>query len=362
MARRIHYRRCPAIFLVRMLLCEPIHYRKVGWQNSTGGAIHISCMSVLPRKGFRNMYTRRDFGKVAISALSLAGLRGAKLSSTVGGVRLGAISYCFRGLSRPSDGDYIDTIVKACVECGVGNVELTSVMVEPPNTLPGGGRVPPDTPENRQMREELRKWRLSEPLSRFKEIRNKFDDAGINLFAYVMTFAEDFPAEEIEAVFHQTKALGAGIIGTNQTTVGLGPKLAPYAEKYKIDLSFHNHAMVDNPNEVASVQSFEKLFAMSKRFKANLDIGHFVAGNNDPVVFIEQHHDRITHIHLKDRKRNNGPNMPWGDGETPLKPVLRLVKEKHYPIYCIIEYEYKGTGTPIEETKKCMGFIKQVLA
>jgi sugar phosphate isomerase/epimerase len=308
------------------------------------------------------MYTRRDFGKASVAGLSVAGLWGAKLSSTVGGVRLGAISYCFRGLPRPTDGDYIDTIVKACVECGVGNVELTSVMVEPPNTLPGGGRVPPDTPENRKMREELRKWRISAPLSRFKEIRKKFDDAGTNLFAYVMTFAEDFPDEEIDAVFQQTKALGAGIIGTNQTTVGMGPKLVPYAERYKIDLSYHNHAMVDNPNEVASVQSFEKLFAMSKRFKANLDIGHFVAGNNDPVAFIEQHHDRITHLHMKDRKRNNGPNMPWGEGETPLKPVLRVVKEKHYPIYGIIEYEYKGTGTPIEETKKCMEFMKQVLA
>lgn len=308
------------------------------------------------------MPTRRDFSKAAVSGLSLAALWGAKLNSTVAGVKLGAISYCFRGLPRSPDTDYIDTIVKACVECGVGNVELTSPMVEPPNTLPGGGRVPPDTPENRKMREELRKWRLSAPMSRFKEIRKKFDDAGINLFAYVMTFAEDFPDEEIDAVFQQSRALGVNIIGTNQTTVGMGPKLVPYAEKYKMDLSYHNHAMSENPNEVASPESFEKLFAMSKRFKANLDAGHFVAGNNDPIAFIEQHHDRITHIHMKDRKRNNGPNMPWGEGETPVKQILLLLKEKHYPIYAIVEYEYKGTGTPIEETKKCMDFMKQVLA
>lgn len=308
------------------------------------------------------MYTRRDFGKAAVSGMTAARLWGAKLNSTVGGVRLGAISYCFRGLPRPAGGDYIDTIIKASVECGVGNVELTSVMVEPANTLPGGGRVPPDTPENLKMRDDLRKWRLSTPLRRFKEIRKKFDDAGINLFAYVMTFAEDFPDNEIDVVFQQTKALGAGIIGTNQTTVGMGPKLAPYADKYKIDLAFHNHAMVDNPDEVASVQSYEKLFGMSNRFKANLDVGHFVAGNNDPVAFIEHHHDSITHLHMKDRKRNNGPNMPWGEGETPLTPVLRLVKDKHYPIYCMVEYEYKGAGTPIEETKKCMEFMKQALA
>jgi sugar phosphate isomerase/epimerase len=313
------------------------------------------------------MHTRRDFGKIALSTAAVAAplsmLRGAaRINSTVDGVKLGAISYCFRAMPRPQGADYIDIVVKACVECGVGYLELTSPMVEPANTLPGGGRVPPDTPENRKMRADLRQWRLAEPLSRFKEIHKKFDDAGIDVFAYVMTFAEDFPNEEIDVVFRQARALGVNIIGTNQTTVGMGPKLVPFAEKYKMTLSFHNHAKSGDPNEVASPESYEKLFAMSKYFKANLDIGHFTAGNNDGIAFIEKHHDRITHMHLKDRKRNDGPNMPWGEGETPLKQALQLIKEKHYPIYCIIEYEYKGAGTPIEETKKCMAYMRAALA
>ena len=292
------------------------------------------------------MYSRRDFGKIACFTLSASVLRAAKINSTAGGVKLGAISYCFRALPRKPDADYIDTVVAACVECRVGNVELTSPMVEPPNTLPGGGRVPPHTPENKR-RDELRKWRLSTPMSRFQEIRKKFDDAGLN--------------EEIDVVFRQARALGVSIIGTNQTTVGMGPKPVPYAEKYKMDLAFHNHAKSGDPNEVASPQSYEKLFGMSKRFKANLDIGHYTAGNNDAVAFIEKHHDRITHLHLKDRKRTDGPNMPWGEGETPVKECLLLLKQKHYPIYAIIEYEYKGMGTPIEETRKCMEYAKRVL-
>ena len=309
------------------------------------------------------MHTRRDFGKLALGGLAATALDGAaRTNSTVGGVKLGAISYCFRGLPRTPDADYIDTVIKACLECGIGNVELTNPMVEPVNTLPGGGRVPPDTPDFRKQREELREWRLAGHFDRFKEIRKKFDDAGINLFAYVMTFAEDFPDDEIDVIFKQAQALGVSIIGTNQTTVGMGPKLVPYSEKYKIDLAFHNHAKSGDPNEVASVASYEKLFGMSKRFKANLDIGHFTAGNNDAVAFIEQHHARITHLHLKDRKRNDGPNMPWGEGETPLKPALLTLKQKHYPIYALVEYEYKGNGTPIEETKKCMEFMKQALA
>jgi sugar phosphate isomerase/epimerase len=309
-----------------------------------------------------NSYSRRDFGKIALSGLAVSPLWGASINSTVSGVKLGAITYCFRSLPRTPNADYIDTIIQAFVECRIGFAELTSPMVEPTNTLPGGGRVPPDTPENRKMRNDLRQWRLSEPLTRFREIRKKFDDAGITLMGYVNTFAEDFPDEEIDVVFRQAQALGVNIIGTKQTTVGMGPKLVGYADKYKVDLAFHNHAMSENPNEVASPESFEKLFAMSKRFKANLDIGHFTAGNNDGIAFIEKHHARITHMHLKDRKKNNGPNMPWGEGETPLKQALMLIKEKHYPIYCIIEYEYRGSGTAIEETKKCLDYMKRVLS
>src|SRR5690349_110 len=163
--------------------------------------------------------SRRDFGSVTITGLTFSALATAKVNSTVGGVKLGAISYCFRGLPRTPGTDYIDTVVKACLDCGVGYVELTSPMVEPPTTLPGGGRVPPDTPENWKAREEARKWRLTTPMDRFKEIRKKFDDAGISLIGYVMTFAEDFTYDEIQAVFLQAHALGVGIIGTNQTTV-----------------------------------------------------------------------------------------------------------------------------------------------
>lgn len=74
--------------------------------------------------------THRDFAKAAITGLPIAGLFGAKLNSTVSGLKLGAISYCFRSLPRTPDTDSIDTLIKACRECGVANVELTSPMVE----------------------------------------------------------------------------------------------------------------------------------------------------------------------------------------------------------------------------------------
>jgi hypothetical protein len=54
--------------------------------------------------------------------------------------------------------------------------------------------------------------------------------------------------------------------------------------------------------------------------------------------------------------------MPWGKGDTPIKPVLTLLKEKKYPIRAFVEYEYQGADTPIEEVKKCMTFMRKALA
>jgi sugar phosphate isomerase/epimerase len=309
--------------------------------------------------------SRRQFGYLTLGTMAAAAMRSARLAAidtTIGGVRVGAISYCFRSIPRPSGGDYMDTIIDAFRQTGLGICELESARVEPEPAIAGGGRIPPTiTSEYTQRRDELRDWRLTVPMDRFSEIRTKFQRAGIELFGYVFTFAEDATDQEIDRTFLAAKTLGVHVIGTNQTRIPLGRRLASYADKYDIDVSWHNHAMVENPDEVASVDSFKHLFSMSKRFKANLDIGHFVAGNNDPVAFIRQYHERITHLHLKDRRRNNGPNQPWGQGETPVAETLRLLQKEKYPITAVIEYEYMGAAPAIQEVKNCVEFIRTTL-
>jgi sugar phosphate isomerase/epimerase len=100
---------------------------------------------------------------------------------------------------------------------------------------------------------------------------------------------------------------------------------------------------------------------MSDWFKVNLDIGHFSAAGFDPVAYLKEHHARVTHLHIKDRKKDNGPNEPFGEGDTPIKPVLALLKETGYPIPALVEYEYKGSGTPVEEVNKCLDYMKAAL-
>jgi len=209
-------------------------------------------------------------------------------------------------------------------------------------------------------REELRKWRTTVSLDYFKGIRKKFDAAGINLYGYNYSFNDSFTDEEIDRGFDMAKALGVKII-TASTTLPVAKRVVPFAEKHKMIVAMHGHSNLTDPNQFAKPESFAAAMAMSKYFKVNLDIGHFTAANYDAVDYIQKNHENIVLLHLKDRKKDEGPNVPWGEGDTPIKQVLLLLKEKKWPVPAFIEYEYKGTGTSQEEVKKCYDYCKQVL-
>ena len=302
-----------------------------------------------------SVYTRRGFAKIAVAGLPLAAAL-AKINSKVSGVQIGVQSYSYR--DRP-----LDAAIKAMVEDGLGECELFSPHIEP-GGLPrpqGGGRGSANNPARLKEREDLRKWRLTVPLDEIKAVRKKFDDAGINLFAFNISFRDDFTDPEIERGFQMAQALGVKVI-TASSTVSVMPRVVPFAEKYNITVGVHGHNNVSDPNEFATPESFAKAMALSKSIGVNLDIGHFTAANFDAVAYIEQHHDRITNLHLKDRKKNDGANLPFGEGDTPIKQVLQLLKQKKYNIPANIEYEYKGTDDAAVEVKKSFDYCKRALA
>jgi sugar phosphate isomerase/epimerase len=102
----------------------------------------------------------------------------------------------------------------------------------------------------------------------------------------------------------------------------------------------------------------------------NLDIGHFTAANYDAVDFITKHHDRITNLHIKDRRKDHGPNVfPWGTGDTPIKPVLQLLKKNKYPFPANMELEGFNQYTAAQNNmsvvdlgKQCFAYLKTCLA
>jgi sugar phosphate isomerase/epimerase len=302
------------------------------------------------------MYTRREFGQLTIASLALP-LTGRFAETRVGGVRLGVQTYSFRELPRAADTDHVDVIIAAMTDCGLSECELFAPQVEPQFGPPGRG-----TQESRQQnRDRLRAWRLETPIDHFRRVRKKFDAAGISVYAYNYSFSADMTDEEIDRGFEMTRALGASII-TASTNLSIAKRVVPFATKHQMIVAMHGHSNRTDPNEFCTPESFAAAMNMSSRFKINLDIGHFTAADFDAVAYIREHHASITNLHLKDRKKHEGDNVPWGEGDTPLRDVLLLLKKEKWPIPAYIEYEYRGKDSPIEEVRKCFQFVKQALA
>lgn len=308
---------------------------------------------------------------------------GGKIDSVVSGVHLGSSTYSFRDIPHVAGGDAVDPVIAALTTCGAGEIELFAPTIEPAGPArpagpppggprPGGAPMDPEaraaamraranSPEVLKAREDLRQWRISTPMSHFHGVAKKFTDAGIKIDAYTMNYRNDFTDEEIDKTFEQAKALGTNVIATS-TQMDMAKRLVPFAEKHKIIVSLHGHSNTRDPQEFSSPETFQKGTEMSKYFKINLDIGHFSAAGFDPVAYINEHHASITHLHMKDRKNNDGANISWGEGDTPIKQVLVLLRDKKYPIPALVEYEYRGTGTSTEEVKKCMEYMRNALA
>ena len=264
------------------------------------------------------------------------------IDSTFHGVLIGVQSYSFRDR-------LLDGAVQAIADVGIGSCEFASGHLE------GGFGGSP-----KKDREELRQWRLSVPLDEFEAVGKKFRDAGIDVYAYNYNFKDDFTDAEIERGFEMAQAIGAKVI-TASANVSTASRIDRYAKKYKMRVGMHNHSNI-RENEFATPDDFDRARRGNSDYIAiNLDIGHFTAANFDAVDYLDKHHDDILTLHIKDRKRDQGANVPFGEGDTPIREVLALLREKRSKIPANIEYEYDGDDT-VEEVRKCFDYCRQALA
>ena len=318
-------------------------------------------------------FTRRDLGKVALASVPLCKAFGAKrIDSKFGGVQIGAITYSFNRIASPDP----EAIIKAYVEIGLGEAELMSNHCEalagaPAMPMfgrgPGGGRAPL-TPEQQAERQaaidKLAKWRASTSAKTWKAVTKKFNDSGIDVALLCYNMQDSMKDEDIEYGFGMAKGLGVKGI-TTSTTLTMAKRIAPVADKHKLLVGYHGHDATNDPNQTATLESYDTLMSYGKYNGINLDIGHFTAAGYDAVAFIKQHHDKITNLHIKDRKKNHGPNVAvWGTGDTPMKEVLQLLKAEKYgfPANLELEYPIPPDSNIVAEAKKCLAYVKSCLA
>jgi sugar phosphate isomerase/epimerase len=362
--------------------------------------------------------SRRQLGSFALSALSgLTLLRQGPWSSVAAqlpsskalGVRFSVISYSFRQISyNPED------VVKGMLYLGLDDLELEQSFFEPylgaprdptgggqpagvgtvppggpfgdtatnpPAAGPGGGRGPagstagrgrrgePLTPAEEarraSARAELRKWRMSPPTAKIRALRAMFDEAkiSVSLVKFPQLGGVEMTDEEIHYCFQFAKAMGARAL-TCEPPLSQTKRLAKFADQHDMVVGFHNHSNVTSVEAFGRTGAWEQAFFYSPKFWANVDVGHFTAGNGfPPTEFIREYHHRITSLHLKDRKIN-GPNVPWGQGDTPLTEILRLLKRERYNIPATIELEYPipEGSTVMDELARCVKFCRDAVA
>ena len=313
------------------------------------------------------MPTRRDFTKLALSSLPgaafLPGLASAadKPNSKVAGVQIGLnVPYSFGDPSMSGE----DVLAK-CVGLGISGVELRTQPVETFLGLPAElstAKKPknaPKEPEVPNKAEKLRQWRKSVSLDKAKDFRAMYENAGVLIEVVKVDGIFKMADEEIDYAFALAKALGGRAISTEISHEEKELKrLGTFADKHQFMVGYHGHSST-------TPEHWELAFSLAKYNGANVDLGHFVAWNNtSPVPFITKYHDRVTHVHLKDRKFNNGPNTQFGQGDTPIAEVLRLLRDNKWPIQATIEFEYMvpSSSDRMTELGKVIQFCRDALA
>ena len=368
-------------------------------------------------------YTRREFGKLALTGVPAALMVGsagsllraqAKPNSLFGGVQIGAITYSYRSMPDQS----AEATLKYVVDSGISAIELMGGPVEsfagapvaagrgggagrgagergaraggPPAVAPppamsgmwngqpcalpregrrdgGGGRgrgqqTPEQQAAQQEQADKIKAWRTSVSMDAFKKLRRMYNDAGVTIYAWKQ-LSTNMSDEEFEYIFDVAEALGC-----THTTLELPTdeaqlkRIGDFAVKKKVYAAYHTHAQ-------GSMTAFDRAFALSKGNMANVDFGHWVAAENPggtPMQFLEKHHARISSFHLKDRTtpKNCALNLPWGTGETPIQPILQLVKRNKWKMPASIEFEYaipEGSDA-VAEVRKCVQFCRTALA
>jgi len=315
--------------------------------------------------------SRRDFGKVALATLPAARLLAAKADSKFGGVQIGInVPYSFHGAYNTGQ-ENLDAVVKL----NLSSVELRAQPIEAymgapaslvayPAPRPPAGESP-DAVKARKAAgaEELRKWRLAASMDKVTAFRKLYADQGVKIDIVKVDAIDTFSDEEIDYMFGLAKTAGARAISC-EIPLSHTKRLGEFGTKHKMMIGYHGHTNITSPEAFGRPESWETAMSYSKYNGINLDIGHFIAGNSkSPIPFLTKYHDRVTHIHIKDRKLNNGPNVAFGEGDTPIKETLQLMQKEKWTFPGMIEMEYPvpKTSDLMTEIGKCVAFCKSCL-
>lgn len=293
-----------------------------------------------------------------------------KPDSKFEGIQIGVITYSYR--SMPHD---IDKLIEFCLASGISAIELMGDAVEEYAGKPkadfswrSGPRQPMTDLQKAQVatyNKQVADWRATVSMDKFTEVRKKFDAAGIKIYAFKPNaFGPNNTDEEVSYGMRVAKVLGAKSVTLELPNDPMQSKrLGALGEKHKMLVGYHNHTQ-------ATDVLWDVALSQSPNNSINFDAGHYLAAggkNTIPALlaFIEKNHKRISSMHLKDRTtpEHGAGNLPWGTGDTPMKEIFKLMKDKKmkFPVSVELEYAIPEGSDAIKEVVKCVSHAKKMI-
>ncbi|MEO6185771.1 MAG: hypothetical protein ABIP38_01810 [Steroidobacteraceae bacterium] len=333
--------------------------------------------------------------------------------SRVAGVRIGVISSAFGNMPAAQ-------IIPAMLQIGLSEIELTAAHAEALAGAPPASVVPPVLPlispvlnadglqprcaqlplvlpysitagepargetvltaeqqaEQSRLQSRLREWRAATTPATWQAVRRQFEDAGITVRVLWsgMGYVGPVPTDaDIDYAFRMARGLGVSVL-SGSSKLAIAPSLARAAATHGLPWAGHTQDNIHNPELFATPEAYDKLLALGPQMRICLDIGYFTAAGFDSVSYIRQHHSRIAEIHLKDRKRSRSlggdvthnlvNNWPWGQGDTPIREVLQLLRDEKWDIPAQIEFDHgcRTTSGAVTEIARCFAYCREALA
>ena len=139
---------------------------------------------------------------------------------------------------------------------------------------------------------------------------------------------------------------------------------------------FHPHCggFVETPEEI------DELMRRTDRSLVGLvfDTGHILYGGGDPARVLEQHRDRVWHVHFKDCDRNVAAAAreqglgylaavrkqlfsELGSGAVDFAAIIRALKHTSYDGWIVVEQDvFPGYGTPKQSAHKSREYLRSL--
>jgi sugar phosphate isomerase/epimerase len=251
-----------------------------------------------------------------------------KIDSVVRGIQFGLQSYIFTRIGLPQE-NLVDVVIASMVECGLGECDFFAPLVDPATSL-----------------------------GQYRDIRKKFEDAGIEIHG--LSGFHGSNEEELNRTFEIAGILGARLV-TLGVTLPAVKRIVPAVEKSQFQVGIQGNPNMSpaNADTIASPEQYEEALALSKSYVMSFDIGDATGGGYDSLKFVAAHLGRIALIYLKDRRKDR-LSVPWGEGDTPVAEILRLIRDRKPTIRCYIDCDYKTTDRPAD-VKRSYEFAKRAL-